>query len=697
MILKKININNYRRLNNVTFALEDDLTLLAGPNNSGKTSVIELLKCVLSENKYTISLDDINVLNLRKWINDFYVLFEQILDKQLNSRELVLKELNDFFATNYKENTLPLPCVKLEITYNESEDISDFIEYLCDLDENINSFFFQYNIVVNFKVFTKKIVDNIINFNNRYKKLLNEKNEQTQIKIKNSIKRLIEKLYIEAIEEKYFYADSKFEKIFEMNRVNFKQLFNFYSICALRNLDDQKNDSNYSLSKSMVDIASLNEKWKEIINNISDNIIENFETNELNDFLLKETAITFNQTLKDISTTNGGNNSGELTLKLDADEGSINNLIKNITSAYYKNDDFYLSESAQGLGYSNMVFIHLQHKMFEKNLNKNTVNVFVIEEPEAHMHPQMQNVFIKYLLDYYKKIYIQCIVTTHSSEIVRNTSDMGKLRVLRYNFLKEYDTEIYDFSLFKGSIIQQKFEDETKKIDFYDYFFTISFPDLIFADKIIMYEGDTERMYIKSVLKSSYKELDDKYISFIQVGGAYAKNYKDILEFLNIKTLIITDIDYDKKCIERKEIEESNSTNCTINYFYKLQNGEKSVSSIKQIYDWLLNERWDDKQIMLTSQTLDDGYSRTFEEAILSKYLTISMYDKYDKAGWEKIRKDSGIKFSIPNNTEDISIRDIVNSSSSNKTDFMYSIIVNDLQEKVLPNYIERGLIWLMK
>ena len=53
MILKKININNYRRLNNVTFALEDDLTLLAGPNNSGKTSVIELLKCVLSENKYT--------------------------------------------------------------------------------------------------------------------------------------------------------------------------------------------------------------------------------------------------------------------------------------------------------------------------------------------------------------------------------------------------------------------------------------------------------------------------------------------------------------------------------------------------------------------------------------------------------------------------------------------------------------------
>lgn len=39
-------------------------------------------------------------------------------------------------------------------------------------------------------------------------------------------------------------------------------------------------------------------------------------------------------------------------------------------------------------------------------------------------------------------------------------------------------------------------------IEFYDGFYAINFPDMIFADKVILYEGDTERMLIKNVLLS---------------------------------------------------------------------------------------------------------------------------------------------------------------------------------------------------
>ena len=42
-----------------------------------------------------------------------------------------------------------------------------------------------------------------------------------------------------------------------------------------------------------------------------------------------------------------------------------------------------------------------------------------------------------------------------------------------------------------------------------------------------------------------YKKLSQQYVAFIQVGGAYAKNYERLIRLLGIKSLIITDIDYD--------------------------------------------------------------------------------------------------------------------------------------------------------
>ena len=40
MILKKVKITNYRQLQNVELDMQDSLTVLAGPNNSGTLSVL---------------------------------------------------------------------------------------------------------------------------------------------------------------------------------------------------------------------------------------------------------------------------------------------------------------------------------------------------------------------------------------------------------------------------------------------------------------------------------------------------------------------------------------------------------------------------------------------------------------------------------------------------------------------------------
>ena len=57
MYLQKIHIENYRLLTNIDIFLDRVLTLIVGKNNTGKTSVINLIRKVLNEEK-TLSIDD---------------------------------------------------------------------------------------------------------------------------------------------------------------------------------------------------------------------------------------------------------------------------------------------------------------------------------------------------------------------------------------------------------------------------------------------------------------------------------------------------------------------------------------------------------------------------------------------------------------------------------------------------------------
>ena len=51
MKLKKIAITNYRQFQNAVINFDDELTILAGANNSGKTSIIELFKRILAQSQ----------------------------------------------------------------------------------------------------------------------------------------------------------------------------------------------------------------------------------------------------------------------------------------------------------------------------------------------------------------------------------------------------------------------------------------------------------------------------------------------------------------------------------------------------------------------------------------------------------------------------------------------------------------------
>ena len=66
---------------------------------------------------------------------------------------------------------------------------------------------------------------------------------------------------------------------------------------------------------------------------------------------------------------------------------------------------------------------------------------------------------------------------------------------------------------------------------------------MFFADKIIMVEGTVERLLLPEMIRMDAPNLLSQYISIIEVGGAYALNFKEFLDFINVKTLLITDLD----------------------------------------------------------------------------------------------------------------------------------------------------------
>ena len=82
MQIKKIKIYNYKKLLNIDLNLENDITLIAGPNNAGKTSIVEVFKFIFTDNKNKIELSELNTKLLNDWIKTFYTNYENIIKKR---------------------------------------------------------------------------------------------------------------------------------------------------------------------------------------------------------------------------------------------------------------------------------------------------------------------------------------------------------------------------------------------------------------------------------------------------------------------------------------------------------------------------------------------------------------------------------------------------------------------------------------
>lgn len=94
MILKKVKIYNYRQLQKVELDLQNSLTVLAGPNNSGKTTLISVLKGMFRDKKLSFTYSDIPTNLSTSWVEKIIPVFQSIMvenDKNTGISEIIKK------------------------------------------------------------------------------------------------------------------------------------------------------------------------------------------------------------------------------------------------------------------------------------------------------------------------------------------------------------------------------------------------------------------------------------------------------------------------------------------------------------------------------------------------------------------------------------------------------------------------------
>jgi predicted ATP-dependent endonuclease of OLD family len=249
--------------------------------------------------------------------------------------------------------------------------------------------------------------------------------------------------------------------------------------------------------------------------------------------------------------------------------------IKNHTDLAYVEQGLgeELPSTYNGLGYKNLIKIVFALAEFSKQIANNievAVPLLFLEEPESHMHPQLQQTFVKFLTKVLNKISsktIQVLLTTHSSHIA-NAVSFNQIR-----YVKKQKTKV----LLKD--ISEFYDTNKDNADFIHKYLTINRCDLFFADKAILIEGTAERLLIPDMIrkcgeadlyKSKVPQLPSQYYSLIEVGGAYAHKFYPFLEFLGIPSLIITDIDSVGDNQEKTYVSEGKkSSNATINWWMR--------------------------------------------------------------------------------------------------------------------------------
>jgi putative ATP-dependent endonuclease of OLD family len=205
--------------------------------------------------------------------------------------------------------------------------------------------------------------------------------------------------------------------------------------------------------------------------------------------------------------------------------------------------DSYTSEN-RGLGSNNLLFMGCEMLLLEAA--EDEVPIMLIEEPEAHIHPQRQLLVIDYLQKKALDKGIQILITTHSPQLasVINLSNLVLIKDRKAFSLgpdyTELDSGDYRFL--------ERFLDATKA-------------NLFFSKGVLIVEGDAENILLPTIAKLIGRDFTRSGVSVVNVGHTGLGRFSRIFRRkegaspvgVNIKIPVacVTDLDVLPACAPR--------------------------------------------------------------------------------------------------------------------------------------------------
>lgn len=645
MQLSKIKIQNYRLLVDAELEVDPQTTVIVGRNNTGKTSFFTCISSALQCDSF--SYDDYPLEKREDLLNKFMEFMKGNISFEDLSKQIAIISI-DFFIDYSKESP--------------TDNLSTLSPFIIDVDFNIE--------IAQIRVEYGLKKDAEILLSRFFQDMSSNGMEITQDDIRDMIHNNFPKLFKPVI---YAVNPANPEERQQKTQGELSDLFHIWSIPAERNLgeSDKKQNTLTSLISNFFDMQE---------EDIEPALLENLRNlREIVDSSNKDIQKRCDELLSSLVNNIVGfgyPQSEELQLGVQS-KLAIDDQLKTQTQLSYITDSSKesLPEKYNGLGYKNLITIAFRLASYAREWKKYPspcITLLFIEEPESHMHPQMQHSFADYLESYIAQISptsVQTFLTSHSAHIV-NTIRFSKIRYAQRTLSGVKYKNLNHFC--------QQNKDNAKFIQKY---LTLTKCDLFFADKAIFVEGTSERLLLPHMIdKCSDLHLRHQYYTLIEIGGAYAYQFIPFIEFLDIPSLIITDLDpiakkddevhYQAVLVSQGE----QTSNTTIKWWFKkvrkLDPKDKSPIPLKDIISLSPDEKTI-KNYHLEFQTTENGFcGRSLEESIRN------------------------VNREFYHLTGDIQEEDLTFKGKKGKTDFALKLI-SENENYNIPAYIKSGLKWL--